>query len=217
MKYVIVFGAICVFSGLVATFWLWWYAERSISLRTSSASSAEGNSIVQPLLADENGDSSASQPQQDIQPADAIEAPEDELITHSVPTPAVVDAGAVAASAGEEEQQRKDSNSISRKSTQKTMEALVGEVALEGDKGQEESDSPVASQPPEEDKTMTAAQEDQQRRGSSSSSPVVSAGGDGDHEDPPAGIEGNGAGAGAEELGEPKEAPSSSGDPATAS
>lgn len=232
MKYVILFGAICVGSGLIATFWLWYYAERSISLRASSTPLAEGNGITQPLLADGHH---SSQPI-DVHPADAIEAQQGAVVT-----PVVFDAGADAAPGTDEqreEAQRNDSNSRSsrsssgRKSSPQTVETLEGETTPEGDKGQHEAsfDSLAAIQQPEESRTTSlAAQKEEQKQqegsngNSSSSSPVARADGDGaiEDEDPPAGKEdgsgaGAGAGAGTEELGEPREVLSSSGDPATA-
>lgn len=176
-------------AGLIATVWLWCYAERSNSSRTSSASLAEGNGIVQPLLAEENGSSNPSQPQRNIHPDDAIEAQQDEVVTQQ--------SGAGAAAAPGVDEQRKDSSSSSssRSSSPQTEETLVGETMLEGDKGQEASlDSLAAIQQPEEGKTPPAAQDD-----------------NGDSEDPPAGIEGSNAGAGVEELGEPTEVLRSSG------
>lgn len=220
MKYVIGFGAICVISGLAATFWLWWYAERSISLMTSPASRTDGNGIAQPLLAGEHGSGGASQQRQDIHPADAIEA-QQEARTHSVATPpSVFDGGGAVTAPGAEEQQekqRKDSDSSSRTSSPPIVETLAGETTLEGAKGQEASlDPPTTLQPPEESTTTSASQDNKQKQqesngsnGNTSSNLVASVGDDGDSQDPPAVIEGNSAGAGTEELGKPEEVPSS--------
>lgn len=232
MKYVIGFGAICVISGLAATFWLWWYAERSLSLRTSSVPDTDDNRIVQPLLAEEHGSGSASQPQQDIHPADAIEAQQEEAGTHSVDTPSVFEAGGAVAAPGahgqqeeQQEEQRKDSNSspssISRTSSPPKVENSVEETTPEGAEGQKASlDSPATLQPPERNASGTQEEQKQQESNgsiinTSSSSPVASVGNGGGSDDPSAGEEGTSAGATTAELGESGEVPSS-GEPATA-
>ena len=198
MKYVIGFGAVCVVSGLAATFWLWWYAERSISLRTSPVSRADDNGIAQPLLTGEHGSSSA---------VDAIEAQQE--------------AGAIVAPGADEQQEepRTASNSSSGKPSPPMVETPAGETPLEGAKGQQAPlDSPATLQPPEASKTISAAQEEQEQdcNGSNSNSnsnmsgsPMANVGDDGGSQDASAGIESNRAGAGTEELGEPGEVPSS--------
>lgn len=245
MKYVIGFGAICVISGLAATFWLWWYSERSLRLRASSVGTRvprmddNGNSIVQPLLAEEHGGSSASKPQRDSHTADAIEAQQQQQF-EATPSAGDAGGGAVAAPSvdvqrgGQQEQQRKDSNNSSSgrgsssnniQSPPKAVETLtlVGEPTPEEAKGPEASfDSPATLQPPEESRAPAAAaregqkQQDSKRSNSISnisSSPVARVDGNGDsQEDPPAGEEGNGARVGTGELGELRKVPPSEGE-----